>query len=112
MSGGFFDYQQYKLLDFVSEIENYLYGYDLDDEDVDWYINDRFLDSKEKEYLKNNKHTLPNRYHFSEETLKEFQTGIDIIKKAYVYAQRIDWLLSGDDGEEEFHNRLKEDLNK
>lgn len=29
---------------------------------------------------------------------------------AQVYAQRIDWLLSGDDGEDNFHLRLKEDL--
>lgn len=31
-------------------------------------------------------------------------------KKAYIYAQRIDWLLSGDDGEKSFHKRLKEEL--
>lgn len=34
------------------------------------------------------------------------------MKQAEVYAQRIDWLLSGDDGEESFHERLKEDLDK
>lgn len=26
--------------------------------------------------------------------------------------QRIDWLIAGDDGEETFHRRLKEDLEK
>ena len=38
--------------------------------------------------------------------------GLKIIRKAYIYAQRIDWLLSGDDGEESFHERLEEELNE
>ena len=33
-----------------------------------------------------------------------------LLKKATIYAQRIDWLVSGDDGEESFLSRLKEDL--
>jgi hypothetical protein len=32
------------------------------------------------------------------------------IRVAAVYAQRIDWLISGDDGEESFLERLKEEL--
>jgi len=51
-------------------------------------------------------------YGFSEETIDEFKKGLVILRKAFVYAQRIDWLLSGDDGEETFHERLKEDLEK
>lgn len=47
---------------------------------------------------------------FSKETLSEFKTAVELLRKAAVYAQRIDWLLSGDDGEEEFHQRLEEDL--
>jgi hypothetical protein len=31
---------------------------------------------------------------------------------AEIYAQRIDWLLSGDDGEDSFRKRLKEDLER
>lgn len=45
------------------------------------------------------------------ETIKEFRKGLKKAKEAYVYIQRIDWLLSGDDDEEEtFHKRLKEEL--
>jgi hypothetical protein len=33
-----------------------------------------------------------------------------VLRVAAVYAQRIDWLLSGDDGEESFLKRLKEEL--
>lgn len=42
----------------------------------------------------------------------EFQTGLHYLKLAYIYAQRIDWLLSCDDSEDTFHSRLKEELNK
>jgi hypothetical protein len=41
----------------------------------------------------------------------EFINGLKIIKMASVYAHRIDWFLSGDDGEESFKRRLKEELN-
>lgn len=47
---------------------------------------------------------------YSEETIKEFRKGVAILKKAQVYANRIDWLMSGDDGEDNFHKRLKEKL--
>lgn len=32
------------------------------------------------------------------------------LRKAYVYAQRVDWMLSGDDGEDTMQTRLKEEL--
>jgi hypothetical protein len=32
------------------------------------------------------------------------------LKEAYIYAQRIDWLVSGDDGEGSFKVRLAKDL--
>lgn len=47
---------------------------------------------------------------YTEETINEFRKGVEILKKARIYAQRIDWFLSGDDGEENFHRRLKEEL--
>lgn len=47
---------------------------------------------------------------YSEETINEFRKGVYILKKAQIYANRIDWLMSGDDGEDNFHKRLKEKL--
>ena len=32
------------------------------------------------------------------------------IRIAEIYATRIDWVMSGDDGEDDQHERLKEDL--
>lgn len=51
-------------------------------------------------------------YDFSEKTIEEFKKAVEYLNLAYIYAHRIDWLLSGDDGEEAFHERLKEDLEK
>lgn len=47
---------------------------------------------------------------YSEETIKEFKKAIDILRIAEIYAQRVDYLISGDDGEESFHKRLKKEL--
>jgi hypothetical protein len=49
---------------------------------------------------------------YTEETIKEFRNAIDILRRAEIYAQRVDYLISGDDGEESFHSRLKEELKK
>ena len=51
-----------------------------------------------------------NNEDYSEETIKEFKEGLNLLNKAAIYAQRIDWLVSGDDGEESFHKRLSDDL--
>ena len=47
---------------------------------------------------------------YSDETIKIFRDAVKILRKAAVYAQRIDWLLSGDDGEESLKERLEEEL--
>ena len=110
MSGGHFDYYQWQIKDIADSIEDYIYGHSIDKEDINYYIEDHWLDDEEKEYIKKNKHTIPNRYNYSKETIEEFKKGLSLLRKAYIYAQRIDWLLSGDDGEESFHERLKEEL--
>ena len=34
------------------------------------------------------------------------------LKKCHIHMQRLDWLLSGDDGQETYHKKLAEDLAK
>jgi hypothetical protein len=80
MSGGHFDYNQYHIQDIIEKLESHLNG------------------------------TVPFYEDYSQETLDEFKNGLELLKKAYVYSQRIDWLLSADDGESTFHRRLKEEL--
>lgn len=47
---------------------------------------------------------------YTPETLEEFKKGVKALKKAKIYADRIDWLLSGDDSEKSFHKRLTKEL--
>lgn len=112
MSGGHFDYKQYYICDIADSIEEYLTGRELEECDIEEYLKDFWepLSKKEEAWVRRNKRTLPNRYGYSKETIREFKKGLNILRKAVVYAQRIDWLLSGDDGEDSFHERLKECL--
>lgn len=43
---------------------------------------------------------------YSPDVMEKFREGLLILKKAHIYVQHIDYLLSGDDGEENFHKRL------
>ena len=48
--------------------------------------------------------------HYNAETIVQFQFALGLVRRAQIYVQRIDWLVSGDDGEESFHKRLHEEL--
>lgn len=110
MSGGHFDYKQFSIEDIINDIEVYLDGREIDIENIN--PEDYYLDEDDIEYIKKHGHTKGNQYNFSSETIAEMRKGVRYLKKALVYAIRIDWLLSGDDGEETFHKRLKSDLAK
>jgi hypothetical protein len=86
MSGGHFNYKQHHLLDMADSIGSAI-------------LNN---DSTEKNEWGDNIGS-----HYSPETIAEFEKAVKALKMAYVYAQRIDWLLSGDDGEDSFHKRLQ-----
>lgn len=81
MSGGRFNYDQYTISRIADEVEGFI------------------LSNDEEE-----------GYGFTPETIAEFKKGLLVLRQAFVYAQRIDWLVSGDDGEEQFHKRLKDEL--
>ena len=49
---------------------------------------------------------------FEQKVAKHLEDAIECLKKAYVYAHRVDWFLAGDDGNENFIKRLNEELNK
>ena len=42
--------------------------------------------------------------------LQEISNGLDYLYLAGIYTQRLDWLFSGDDGEDSFFRRLEEEL--
>jgi hypothetical protein len=92
MSGGHFDYNQYKISYIADEVEQLIYHNDSD-----------IIDERG-----NYKCGSP----FSEKTIAEFKKGLLILRQAEIYAQRIDWLVSGDDSEESFLARLQSDLKR
>lgn len=49
---------------------------------------------------------------YPEDIIEEFKNAVKCLKLAYTYSQRIDWLVSGDDGNESFREKLKEELLK
>ena len=106
MSGGFFSYNQYKIGQIAEDIQQTIdkNGLKLDEdlikENQRWHGKDYYERFPEELY----------HYKYPDEVIEKFKEAVDILKKAEIYAQRIDWLLSGDDGEESFFIRLEEDL--
>lgn len=108
MSGGHFDYKQSSIRDIYESIEEIISKNgklktpkELKDEDwygrgSDWYV----------KYPEDLYH-----YKYSDDVIDQMKRGVIQLRMAYVFAQRIDWLLSGDDGEESFLDRLKEEIN-
>lgn len=84
MSGGRFDYAQNRIADIYTEIEDYIDGHPLDEEDERCFLEDRWLEEDEDKYVRKHHHTMPNKYGLSKETIKEFKKGIELLKKAQV----------------------------
>lgn len=89
MSGGHFGYQQYRLRDIAQSITELI-------ESNDDQTKDRYGD------------TVGHGY--SPATIAEFEAAVRYLRIAEIYAQRVDWLVSCDDGEDSFHRRLADDL--
>jgi hypothetical protein len=107
MSGGHFNYDQYKI------------GYIADSIEQEIERNGR---EKTREEMKSEGWKDPNwyerypedkfHYEYPPEVIEQFKIAVRKLREAQVYAHRVDWLLSADDGEESFLRRLKEDLSK
>jgi hypothetical protein len=97
MSGGRFDYIQYRLDDVAGDIEE---------------IIKNSGKPYSAEYLKEHKWADESDRHteYSDEVLEEFRKGAELIRKAAIYMHEIDWLISGDTGDDSFLERLKEKL--
>lgn len=93
MSGGYFEYNQYKIYQIAEDLETVILNNGKKRENKE-----PWEDDYEREY--------------SDEVIAKFKEGLEILKKAYIYAHRIDWLLSDDDGEQSFLQRLESDLSK
>jgi len=106
MSGGHFDYQQHKMFEIAESIQSIIDNNFV--EMTEDELRDRWITKEQLEdYPK-----LIYHYSYPPEVIEKFKEGVELIRKAYVYAHRIDWLVSGDDGEQSFLERLDEELNK
>lgn len=87
MSGGYFEYQQYRFHDIAEMID---------------------------ELVASN--GVPNGFGYartySPETIAKFKLASETIGRAGAMAQCIDWLESGDDSEETFHARWAEEVDE
>lgn len=88
MSGGHFDYKQHHIRDIAEMVD---------------------------ELIASNDDTSLNEWGaqvgrcYSPETIAKFREASATLHRAAKMAQRIDWLVSGDDGEESFHRAWKEE---
>lgn len=105
MSGGAFDYNQYKIGDIADDIEKVIErnGREKTKEELkaeDWHQPDWYEKYPEDKFYPE----------YPDEIIEEFKRAVHILRTAQIYAHRVDWFLSGDDGDENFLKRLKEDL--
>jgi hypothetical protein len=82
VSGGFFEYDQLLCSSMAEELQKII-----DEEEID---NIELV--------------------YSKDTLQEFKNAIRCLKRAGIYAYRLDCLLANDDNEDTFHNLLKKEL--
>ena len=92
MSGGHFNYYQRHIRDIIEKLDEVI------------ELNGKPVSEKTSQF------DSDYHYEYSPETIARFKEGLYYLNKAWVYAQRIDCLLSGDDGEDTFHERLVKDL--
>jgi len=91
MSGGYFNIRSWNIIDVAEDIERVI----------------EQNDSTEKNEWGENK-----GHGYSPAVIEEFAIAVQLLRRAAVYAQRADYLLSCDDGEDSFLLRLREDLEK
>lgn len=89
MSGGHWEYMQYHI-DRIAEDVSYLIR------NNDSEVFDRWGNLIRRGY--------------NPDVIDKFREAEQALRRAYIYAQRIHWLLSGDDGEEQFLLRLAREL--
>lgn len=88
MSGGEFNYDEYRISQIADSIEQFI-------------INNDSTDTNEWGETKG--------HNYSPEVIAEFKTAVTILRTAFIYAHRVDYLISGDDGEDSFLSRLEDE---
>lgn len=102
MSGGRFSYKQWHIDNIANQIEQevILSGKPIPKQKWSYYERQEFEET----------HKQPMNYAYPEPVLRRMEEAVYALRRAAIYAQRIDYLLCGDDGEESFLERLKKEL--
>ena len=95
MSGGYFEYKQYDIDQIAETIQTDLIrmGQPIPEDEQKYYAGETYFPD------------------YSDNTKQRFKEAIGLLRRAYIYVHRIDWFMSGDDGEESFLKRLNDELN-
>ncbi len=101
MSGGRFDYKQDNIRNIADEISEVLERQGKERDKRDMYGPADYYDNNPEEKFYET---------YSPEVQSRMREAVSVIRKAYVYVNRIDWFLSGDDGEDSFLRILDEEL--
>ena len=103
MSGGTFDYSQRTIELIADDIEQTIL-------EAGRKIPDVLLEEQQHRYSR--EIPLEEQYYssYNRKTMDIMKRAVYILRMAYIYAQRIDWMLSGDDGEDDLVRRLNKEL--
>lgn len=93
MSGGYFEHQQYVIYRIAKDLEDVILKNGKKREHRESWENENYIE-------------------YPPEVIAKFKEGLEYLKKAHIYAHRIDRLLCADDCEESFLERLESDLSK
>lgn len=105
MSGGSMDYVAFKIRDAAQHVQHELANAELCRKsgrlfDVSKYYQEKYPDVA---YLQSSEA-------LTDGVIKRLRDALICIRKAAIYAERVEWLTSDDDGHEEFCMRLDEQL--
>ena len=102
MSGGAFDYKQHHIEEIAGEIEQEIIQAGRESPQEIWAKNHWYASS-----FDDSDRTYPT---YERKTIDIMKRAVYVLRMAYIYAKRIDWMLSGDDSEESLAKRLDEEL--
>jgi len=104
MSGGAFDYKQYFIGYIADDIEQRILksGREIPQEVLS---RDPWHGHWEDDF------NIPQFYpKYNRKTMDIMKRAVYVLRLAHIYAQRVDWMLSGDDGEDCLVERLEKEL--
>ena len=102
MSGGAFEYQQYHIEEIADSIEQEIIEAGREIPKEIWAKNHWHGSS-----FDDSDRTYPT---YERKTIDIMKRAVYVLRMAYIYAKRVDWMLSGDDGEDTLVERLQEEL--